>query len=178
MRQKTRFFFFLLTLRSNIKIYKIVSQYYECKIRYEKQITDPQDKDCGKLKKVTESYLFDALSYTEAEARMVQEVAQYIKGEYSITNIKKTKIAEIIMKEEDICENWFNVKIRITVPDESKGIERVVPETLLVRAEDIEDCLKRFKEAFKGTISDYVITGISTSPILEYYKAAPLANNG
>ncbi len=147
-----------------------MAKYFECKIRYEKQITDPNDKDCGKLKKVNESYLVDALSYTEAEARIVKEVAQYIKGEYSITNIKQAKIAELIFKEEDLCEDWFTVKIKITVVDEERGIECLVPQTLLVRAESVEDALKRFKDAFKDTISDYVISSVSASPILEYFK--------
>ena len=150
--------------------YKIMAKYFECKIRYEKQITDPNDKDCGKLKKVTESYLVDALSYTEAEARITKEVAQYIKGEYSITNIKQAKIAELIFREDDLCEEWFYVKIKITVVDESRGTERLVPQTLLVRGESVEDALKRFKEAFKDSMSDYIITSISASPILEYFK--------
>ena len=126
-----------------------MAKYFECKIRYEKQITDPNDKDCGKLKKVNESYLVDALSYTEAEARITKEVAQYIKGEYSITNIKQAKLAELIFREDDLCEDWFYVKIKITVVDESRGTERLVPQTLLVRGESVEDALKRFKEAFK-----------------------------
>lgn len=148
-----------------------MAKYFECKIRYEKQITDPNDKDCGKLKKVNESYLVDALSYTEAEARIVKEVGQYIKGEYTITNIKQARIAELIFKDDDLCENWFTIKIKITVVDENSGTERLVPETLLVRAEDLTDALSRFKEAFKDTVSDYIITSISASPILEYYKA-------
>lgn len=147
-----------------------MAKYFECKIRYEKQITDPNDKDCGKLKKVNESYLVDALSYTEAEARITKEVAQYIKGEYSITNIKQAKIAELIFREDDLCEEWFYVKIKITVVDESRGTERLVPQTLLVRGESVEDALKRFKEAFKDSMSDYIITSISASPILEYFK--------
>lgn len=148
-----------------------MAKYFECKIRYEKQITDPNDKDCGKLKKVNEVYLVDALSYTEAEARIVKEVAQYIKGEYSITNIKQARLAELIFKDDDLCENWFTVKIKITVIDENSGTERLVPETLLVRAEDLSDALKRFKDAFKDSMADYIITSIAASPILEYYKA-------
>lgn len=148
-----------------------MAKYFECRVRYEKQITDPNDKDCGKLKKVNEVYLVDALSYTEAEARIVKEVAQYIKGEYSITNIKQAKLAELIFKDDDLCENWFTVKIKITVVDENNGTERLVPQTLLVRAETLPDALSRFKEAFKDTISDYIITSITASPILEYYKA-------
>ena len=77
-----------------------MQRYFECKIRYEKQITDTNDKDCGKVKKITETYLVDALSYTEAEARIVKEMAQYIKGEYSITGIKQAKYAEIFYKEQ------------------------------------------------------------------------------
>lgn len=148
-----------------------MAKYFECKIRYEKQITDPNDKDCGKLKKVNEVYLVDALSYTEAEARIVKEVAQYIKGEYSITNIKQARLAELIFKDDDLCENWFTVKIKITIVDENSGTERLVPETLLVRAEDLSDALKRFKDAFKDSMADYIITSIAASPILEYYKA-------
>lgn len=148
-----------------------MAKYFECKIRYEKQITDPNDKDCGKLKKVNEVYLVDALSYTEAEARIVKEVAQYIKGEYSITNIKQARLAELIFKDDDLCENWFTVKIKITIVDENSGTERLVPETLLVRAEDLSDALKRFKEAFKDSMADYIITSIAASQILEYYKA-------
>lgn len=147
-----------------------MAKYFECKIRYEKQITDPNDKDCGKLKKVTETYLVDALSYTEAEARITKEVGMYIKGEYSITTIKQIKVAELIFREDDLCEDWFYVKIKITVIDESRGTEKLVPATLLVRAESVEDALKRFKEAFKDSMSDYIITSVSTSPILEYYK--------
>lgn len=148
-----------------------MAKYFECKIRYEKQITDPNDKDCGKLKKVNEVYLVDALSYTEAEARIVKEVAQYIKGEYSITNIKQARLAELIFKDDDLCENWFTVKIKITIVEENSGTERLVPETLLVRAEDLSDALKRFKDAFKDSMADYIITSIAASPILEYYKA-------
>ncbi len=147
-----------------------MAKFFECKIRYEKQITDPNDKDCGKLKKVNEVYLVDALSFTEAEARIVKEVAQYIKGEYTITNIKQARIAELIFKDDDLCENWFTVKIKIVVVDEERGTERLVPQTLLVRAESVEDALKRFKEAFKDSMSDFTITSIASSPILEYYK--------
>lgn len=147
-----------------------MAKYFECKIRYEKQITDPNDKDCGKLKKVNEVYLVDALSFTEAEAIIVKEVAQYIKGEYIITNIKQARLAELIFKDDDLCENWFTVKIKITVVDENSGTERLVPETLLVRAEDLPDALKRFKEAFKDSMADYTITSIAASPILEYFS--------
>jgi len=147
-----------------------MAKYFECKIRYDKQITDPKDKDCGKVKRVTDAYLVDALSYTEAEARIVKEVAQYINGEYTITNIKQAKYAELIFKDEDLYENWFVVKIKITIDDPNSGTESLVTQTLLVRSDSLEGALSRFNEAFKGTMSDFTITSIAQSKILEYYK--------
>lgn len=146
-----------------------MAKYFECKVRYEKQITDPNDKDCGKLKKVTEAYLVDALSFTEAEARIAKEVGQYIKGEYTITNMKQAKYAELIWNEEDLCEKWFTIKIKITIPDENSGTEKLVSQTLLVCAEDLEDAIRRYKEAFKDTISDTFLTSVTTSSILEFF---------
>ncbi|HPG55757.1 MAG: DUF4494 domain-containing protein [Paludibacteraceae bacterium] len=150
-----------------------MQRYFECKIRYEKQITDTNDKDCGKVKKITETYLVDALSYTEAEARIVKEMAQYIKGEYSITGIKQAKYAEIFYKEDDLCENWYACKIRITLIDESRGAEKKVPQSLLVRAEGVDDAWKRLMEGMKSTMSDFEITAIGLSPILDYFRYTP-----
>ena len=51
--------------------------WFECKIRYEKVMEN------GMNKKVTEPYLVDALSFTEAEARIIEEITPYISGEFT-----------------------------------------------------------------------------------------------
>ena len=50
--------------------------WFECKIRYEKAMED------GMQKKVTELYTVDALSFTEAEASIIEEMSSYISGEF------------------------------------------------------------------------------------------------
>lgn len=150
-----------------------MQKYFECKLRYEKQITDTADKDCGKIKRVTETYLTDALSYTEAEARIAEEVGMFIQGEYEITGIKQTRIAELFYKEDDLVENWYLCKIKIIIVDENKGMERKVSQSVLVRAGGVDDAFARLNEGMKGSMSDYEVYSISLSPILDYFKYKP-----
>ena len=77
-----------------------MANWYECKIRYEKTID-------GKTKKVNESYLVDGLTYTEAETRILETLCQYISGEYTITNIKRSRIVEIFTSEVDAYDRWL-----------------------------------------------------------------------
>lgn len=143
-------------------------KYYECKIRYEKQITDTSDKECGKLKKVNETYLTGAENCTEAEARMVSEVVPYIKGEWKITQQKEVQIAEIIGKKEDP-PTFYSVKVKMTVADEQSGKEKTVSENVLVNAGSIKEAIEKFDRTFKNTMTDYEVTAVTKSAILEIF---------
>lgn len=143
-----------------------MEQKYECRIRYEKNID-------GKLKKVTEAYLVDALSYTEAEARIIKEQCQYIGGEYQITNIKRAKYAELFPSQLDSDDRWYNCKIHIMLLDEAKGVEKKVAQMLLVQASSVESAIKYLNEGMKGTLSDYVIVAVSESPIVDFFPYTP-----
>ena len=63
--------------------------WFECKIRYEKVMEN------GMNKKVTEPYLVDALSFTEAEARIIEEITPYISGEFTVSDIKRANYSEL-----------------------------------------------------------------------------------
>lgn len=154
-----------------------MQKYFECKLRYDKQITDPEDKDCGKIKTVNETYLTEALSYTEAEARIAMELGKFIQGEYDITGIKRVRYAELFYKDEDLVENWYACKMKITVLDESRGMERKVNQTVLVRAGGVDDAFNRLNEGMKGTMSDYEIYSIALSPVLDFFKYELSGNN-
>lgn len=152
---------------------ELVPQRFEGKVRYEKTITDPNDKDCGKTKKITETYLVDALSYTEAEANLTERMIQFgIKGDFRITNLKPASYAEILLSEDDQEENWFVCKIRLTIIDESsdKIVEKKVTQTLLQRAPNINIALERLNEFGKGYQSDFSIVGINESQIIDYLR--------
>ena len=67
--------------------------WFECKVSYEKMMEN------GMQKKVTEPYLVDALSFTEAESRIIEEIRPFITGEFTITDIKRARISEIFFNE-------------------------------------------------------------------------------
>lgn len=90
--------------------------WFECKIQSEKTAED------GKQKKVTDTYLVDAMSFTEAEARVIKEVEPYMTGEYTVSNIKRSKIQELFDAIEG--DRWYKAKVLFTIIDPDKGREK------------------------------------------------------
>jgi len=136
--------------------------WFETKIQYEKLSTDD-----GKQKKSSDSYLVDAMSFTEAEARIIKAVTPYMTGEFTVANIKRSKIYEIFESPEG--DRWYRAKVLFIILDEEKGVEKKVPSTMMIQASDIQSALVRLNEGMKGTMSDYEIASISDTPILDIY---------
>lgn len=139
---------------------------FEAKIRYDKMQED------GAVKKVTEAYLVDALTFTEAEARIIEEMKPYISGEFSVVAIKRTKISEIFCNDK--AEGWWTVKVNFITLDEKTGAEKKAASLILVQADDSDSARDTFREGMKDTISDYEIAGINETKYLEVfmYKAS------
>lgn len=137
--------------------------WFECKVRYDKM------QDNGIIKKVNEPYLVDALTFTEAEARITEEMKPYISGEYSISSEKKTKISEIFFNEG--ADRYYLVKVNFITPDPNTGIEKKSMSQILVQASDIEDAFSKFNEGMKGTMADYEIAAISETMIMDVFTA-------
>ncbi len=79
--------------------------WFECKIRYEKTMEN------GMIQKVTESYLVDALSFTEAEARIIEEVTPFITGEFTVSDIKRANYSELFVSDEEAADRWFKCRL-------------------------------------------------------------------
>ncbi len=126
-------------------------------------------QDNGMVKKVNEPYLVDALTFTEAEARIVDEMKPYISGEYSISSEKKTKIAEIFFNEDG--DRYYQVKVNFVTLDEKTGTEKKSAQLILVQANDLEDALKKFQSGMEGTMSDYEIASIAETMIMDVFPA-------
>ena len=92
--------------------------WFLCKIRYEKVMEN------GMQKKVTEPYLVDALSFTEAEARIIEEVTPFISGEFTVSDISRAHYSEIFTSEEDSADKWFAGRLAFTTLDEKSGKEK------------------------------------------------------
>jgi len=135
--------------------------WYECKVKYRK--TD----DTGLQKITTEPYLVDALSYTEAESRITEEMSAYISEEFKITNIKMASYAEIHPFEN--ADRWFKSKVSLLAYDEESGKERKSNMYILVQANDIKEAFDNTVSVMQGTMGDYTIPAISESPIMDVF---------
>ena len=137
--------------------------WFECKVRYEKTMEN------GMNKKVTEPYLVDALSFTEAEARIIEEVSPYISGEFTIADIKRANYTELFFCEEESADRWFKCKLTFISLDEKSGAEKKTSSNVLVQAADLRDAVKKLDEGMKGSMMDYVISSMAETAIMDVF---------
>jgi len=138
-----------------------MNNWFECKVRYEKMMEN------GILKKVTEPYLVDALSFTEAEARIIKEITPFISGEFSVSDIKRAKYTELF--EDTTGDKWYRCKVFFITLDEKSGAEKRTACSMLVQAIDLATSLKNLIEGMKGTMADYQIASITETAIMDVY---------
>ena len=138
--------------------------WFTCKISYEKTMEN------GMNKKVTEPYLVDALSFTEAEARIIEEMTPYVSGEFTVSDIKPSKYSELFFAEDDInASYWYKVKLAFIVLDEKTGAEKKTYTNVLVQATDLRDAVKRLDAGMNGSMADYIIVSVAETPIMDVY---------
>ncbi len=135
--------------------------WYECKVKYRKI------DENGIQKVVTEPYLVDALSFTEAESRINTEMSAFISEEFKIVNIKVANFNEIHAFEN--ADRWFRSKVSLLAYDEEKGKERKTNLYLLIQANDVKDAFENTVEVMKNTMGEYTIPAISESPIMDVF---------
>lgn len=138
--------------------------WFTCKISYEKTLEN------GMNKKVTEPYLVDALSFTEAEARIIEEMAPYVSGEFSVAAVAKANYSELFFAEDDInASYWYKVKLGFITLDEKTGAEKKTYTNVLVQATNLRDAVKRLDTGMKGSMADYIIVSVAETPIMDVY---------
>ena len=138
--------------------------WFTCKISYEKTLEN------GMNKKVTEPYLVDALSFTEAEARIIEEMAPYVSGEFTVAAVAKANYSELFYAEDDINDSyWYKVKLGFITFDENTGAEKKTYTNVLVQATDLRDAVKRLDAGMKGSMADYIIVSVAETPIVDVY---------
>lgn len=135
--------------------------------------------DDGREVKVSEHFLFDSVSFTDAESRVTQELSRQIRGEFIVDKISKSRIVEIFPHEDG--EYWWKGKISIVTIDENAGKEKVVNNFFLVAADDLEQALERLKEGLSYILVPYQITALTLSPIVDVFpyfgEKAAIPNN-
>lgn len=140
------------------------STWFECKIRYEKTLED------GSQKKVTELYTVDALSFTEAEASITEEMSSYISGEFEVTDIKKAAYGEIFFSDAPSADRWYKTKLQFITIDDKTEKEKRSNVNYLVHAATLEQAVKSIDEVMGGTMIDYVIASIAETQIMDVFE--------
>lgn len=140
-----------------------MNTWFLTKIRYEKVMEN------GMQKKVTEPYLVDTLSFTEAEARIIEEITPFISGEFTVTDISRAHYSEIFTSEEDSADKWFAGRLAFITVDEVSGKEKRTYTNVLIQAADIHDAIKKLDEGMKGTMADYSSILLKETAIVDVY---------
>ncbi len=135
--------------------------WYECKVKYRKT------HETGEQKLTTETYLLDAISFTEAEARITEEMAAYTSEEVLITNIKVANLSEVHPFENS--DRWFKSKVSLMAIDEKSGKEKKSNIYMLVQANDVKEAFENTTQAMDNTMGDYSIPAITESPIVDVF---------
>lgn len=146
-----------------------MAQWFECKIKYERTLEN------GVIKKIGESYLIDALNFTEAEERIVKEVTPFMTGEFQVEDIKRVRFAEIFETTADSADKWFKAKLTFQTLDEKSGKEKKSSHNVLVQAADLRDAVERIDEGMKGSMMDYEIASVVETALMDviHFNDAP-----
>ena len=142
------------------------ANWFLCKIRYEKTMED------GLQKRVTEQYVVDALSFTEAEARIMEEMASYISGEFEVWEIDRAVFKEVFFSDEDMADKWYKSKLQFITIDEKTDKEKKTNVYYLVQGSSLENARKNIDEVMGGTMIDYVICSVSETVIMDVFEYA------
>ena len=145
-----------------------MSQWIKTSVRFTKRMEN------GTSKRVTDSYLVDAISFAEAEARIIKEVTPHcFIGKVNVSAVKKSNVQEIFRdKVQYECEKkWYKAKVAFITLDEKTNSEKRTTAVYMVQAPDFHNALENFIEGMmKETMADFVIVGIEETAILDVFN--------
>ena len=133
--------------------------WFECKVSFEKIMEN------GAQKKVTEPYLVDALSFTEAEARIIEEIRPFVSGEFTVTDIKRARLSELFFNEN----GDYKIKVYFITLDEKSGAEKKTAAQMLAQASNLKDAIAVLEDGMKGTLADYTIASVTETQLMDVF---------
>ena len=138
--------------------------WFETKIRYDKTQED------GRQKPVTEQYVVDALSFSEAEASILEEMKVYISGDYKITDIRPAAYHEVFFSDMDRDDKWYKAKLQFLTIDEKTEKEKRTTITYLVQAVSLNGAVKNIEDVMGSTAIDYDLVSINETQIMDVFE--------
>lgn len=145
-----------------------MAAWFECKVTYEKVA------DNGMPKKVVESYLVDADSFTLAEAKMIEEITPFVSmGEFNISNIRKVNYAELFLNEDDKCDRYYRCKVLYVTIDEKNGVEKKTPAFMLVKSDSLPNAVAELEKQMGKGLADYEIASVAEIALMDVFQYVP-----
>ena len=142
-----------------------MNYWFECKVYYERQA------DSMGMKKVSESYLVDALSFTEAEKRIIKEVRPFVSvGELEVVNIRRARIAELFLNDEAEDDRYFRAKVNFITVDEKSGSEKKTSATMIVKSDSLPNAVTELKAQLDSQMASYEIAAVTDTQILDVFQ--------
>lgn len=139
-------------------------KWYATKVRYPKTMED----GCEKV--VTEQYLIDALSFTEAENAIIEEMSVYVSGELKVSNLGQANFKEIFFSDVDDDDKWYRAKLQFITIDDKNDKEKRTNVVYLVQAKSLARALRYIDEVMGKTMIDYDTIGINETPIMDVFE--------
>ena len=140
-----------------------MNSWFECRVNYDKA------GDEGLATRVTESYLVDAVNFTEAEKRITQEIEPFVTGDFMVTSIRKVIIRELFDSQEESDDFWWKAKVMLTVIDEEKDVEKLIATVVYVKAANINRAISHIDNQMQSSVYQYRVTNITETPIMDVY---------
>lgn len=138
--------------------------WFTTKVRYQKTMED------GSEKVVSETYVVDALSFTEAESAIIDEMSVYVSGEFKVSGISKSNFGEIFFSDVDDDDKWFKAKLQFITIDEKTEKEKRSTTLYLVQAKSLARALRYIDEVMGKTMIDYDVVGLNDTPIMDVFE--------
>lgn len=141
-----------------------MNSWFECKVNYDKAGED------GLLTRVSELYLVDAMSFTEAEERIIREIEPMLTGEFVVASIKKIKINELIDSDIDTDDRWWKCKVMLISIDEEKGVEKTIATLSYVKAATLKGAVEYLVGFMEKSVYPYRIVSVSETQVLDVFN--------
>jgi hypothetical protein len=141
-----------------------MNNWFTVKVKYTKQLEN------GTFKRVSEPYLLSAMTFTDAETRIYEELGQIIRGEFNVVGISRTEIHDIFLYDD--ADTWYKCKITFTSEgnmDDPEAKQKKVSQNFLVSANSVKDAFDRLKESLSTLMVDFEVPSISISPIVDIF---------
>lgn len=138
-----------------------MNNWFTVKVKYTKTLEN------GTNKRVSEPYLLSAISFTDAEARIFEELGQVIRGEFDVVSIGRTEIHDIFAYDDAF--TWWKCKVTFDSAEQGSEKPKKVSQNYLVSANDAREAYERINESLSTMLVEFSIPSIIFSPIVDIF---------